>query len=140
MRNRRATPIVEHMSDQSPTASRPGQPPRHRDLPGRITGWQQDKTGRWWAEVEVRVPAGAVQRVAGEDYTQVPRAPAEPQFVLAADSRTRPPTAELHLATCWLIAQPAAWRRVTPLPDADQARAQLKIPGTLVCTVCRPEP
>jgi hypothetical protein len=74
-------------------------PPRIRvalpgggDIPGQLLRWRQDKSGTWWAEVTVHVPAAAVQQVAGEDYTAVPREPAETRFVLSADTRTRPPT------------------------------------------------
>jgi hypothetical protein len=129
-------------------------PPRIRvtlpgDTPGRITGWRQDKTGRWWAVVEVHAPADSVQQVPGEDYSSVPRTPhtptepatnPEPRYVLTADTRTTPPTAELHRADCWTIAKPAAWRRITPMPTAQDAADQLKIPDTAACDTCQPKP
>jgi hypothetical protein len=113
--------------------------PGGRDLPGRITRWRQDKTGAWWAAVELYVPAAAVAQVDGEDYTAVPREPAEPRYVLSADTRTRPPTVEMHAAGCWEIAQPAKWRRNTPL-SAKDARDQMLLPDTKTCPVCTPAP
>lgn len=121
-------------------------PPRIRvtlpgDTPGRITGWRQDKTGKWWAEVTVYAPAEAVQQVPGEDYSQVPRQPATPAgYVLATDTRDEPPTVELHRADCWEIAQPARWRRITPVENAAVARAALQADDTTACPVCQPQP
>ncbi len=109
-------------------------------MPGRITGWRQDQTGQWWAEITLHAPAAAVQQLPGEDYTAVPRQPAGPRYFLTADTRTKPPTAEMHQAGCWEIAKPAAWRRDTPMPSIQDARDQLKFPSTQVCPVCNPDP
>lgn len=133
--------MVEHVNESVP-------PPRIRvtlpgggpDLPAYLLGWDQGPDGSWRARVAVDVPAGAVHQVEGEDYAGVPRAHAGPRYVLAVDTRLRPPEAELHLATCWILDTPAAWRRVTPIPDADQARDQARIPGTLICRECAPIP
>jgi hypothetical protein len=119
-------------------------PPRVRvtlpeATPGRITSWQQDQDGQWWAEITVRAPAAAVQQVPGEDYTAVPRQPAPPRYVLATDTRITPPMMELHHAGCWAIAQPARWRRITPVA-ASVARGMPKFDDTTACEVCHPEP
>ena len=118
-------------------------PPRIRvtlpgggDLPGRITGWQQDQDGQWWAVVTVRAPAAAVQQIPGEDYSGVPRKPAGPRYVLATDARETPPTMELHTAGCWAISQPAPWRRITPLLDGVNGPDMLRFDDTTRCPVC----
>lgn len=113
------------------------------DTPGRITGWRQDNTGRWWATVEVHAPADTVQQVDGEDYTHVPRkpaTPAEPRYVLATDTRNTPPTVELHRADCWEISQPATWRRITQVENPTVAAAALRADDTTPCPVCTPDP
>lgn len=123
-------------------------PPRIRvtlpgDTLGRITGWRQDKTGRWWAEVTVYAPAAAVQQVPGEDYTHVPREPATPaetRYVLATDTRNTPPTVELHRADCWEISQTATWRRITPVENPAVAQAAARFDDTTTCPVCTPKP
>lgn len=124
------------------------EPPRVRvalsaGTPARLLGWRQDpETGRWWAEVTVYAPATAVQQVAGEDYSQVPRQPATPPsgYVLATDTRNTPPTMELHEAACWEISQPASWRRIAPLENTRVARASLQAADTAPCPVCTPDP
>lgn len=125
-------------------------PPRIRvtlpsDVPGTLHGWRQDRDGRWWGRVEVWAPAEAVQQVQGEDYTQVPRTPREPanggvQYVLATDTRSTPPSIELHHADCWEISQPAAWRRITPVENTKVAQAAGRFGDTTPCPVCNPEP
>jgi hypothetical protein len=111
---------IEHMTESVPV-----EPPTVTvRLPGgrRVTGallrWRQNPVDHtWWAEVTTYVPAAAVAPVDGQDYAPVPREYAkspEPGYVITADTRMSPPTAELHLATCWTIAEPAAWRRITP--------------------------
>jgi hypothetical protein len=116
--------------------------PDDRDLPGHLLRWRQDPDGQWWAEITLHIPATAISKVDGQDYSAVPREPATPapRYVLATDTRLRPPVAELHQATCWTLDKPAAWLRITPIPDAAQARDQARIPGTLICTGCTPEP
>jgi hypothetical protein len=114
--------------------------PDGRVVTGRLLRWRQDQTGRWWAEVTQYVPAGAVRQVDGEDYSGVPREPAGPRYVLSTDTRLKPARMELHRADCWLIAQPAAWRRLTPVPSPAVARGMLQFPDdTTACTGCRPE-
>jgi hypothetical protein len=134
--------------------SEPPEPPRvHVTLPGghRATGrllrWRQSDDGRWWAEVAVPAPAGAIGQVAGEDYSAVPREPAQPdgqaglRYVMEVDKRRPNSGATIHDATadCFLLEKPAAWSRLTQL-TADQARGQLRIDGTTACTVCNPAP
>jgi hypothetical protein len=130
---------IEHMPESVPPRIRVTLP---GDTPGRITGWRQDKTGKWWAEVTVYAPADAVQQVPGEDYSHVPREPAtpEPRYVLATDTRTQPPTVELHRADCWEISRPAQWRRITPVENPEVAQAAIRAADTTPCPVCTPEP
>jgi hypothetical protein len=124
------------------------QPPRVRitlpgDAPARLAGWRQGPDGRWWGLAEVYVPATAVQKVPGEDYRQVPREEASVpavEYVLATDTRDKPPAVELHLATCWEISQPARWRRITPVQGADVARASVRFDDTTQCPTCTPFP
>jgi hypothetical protein len=131
------TRTIEHMSDAPP-------PRVHVTLPGgrrveaRLLRWRQ-QDGAWQAEVALTIPAAAVQQVAGEDYSQVPRVPAPPSYVLATDTRLTPPTGEVHRADCWCIAQPAAWRRVIPFLDGVTPDAMARWPDTTLCGVCRPE-
>lgn len=107
--------------------------PGGRVTVGPLLRWRQDQqTGAWFADVAVSVPAAAVQQVSGEDYTSVPREPTAPRYVLSVDTRLTPPTMELHVDGCWVIAEPAAWRRITPCPDL---RLVLRSDGT-ACTAC----
>ncbi|BBB01117.1 hypothetical protein RVR_8374 [Actinacidiphila reveromycinica] len=128
--------------------SDPLPPPRiHVALPGgaRVTGrllrWRQDRTGAWWAEVSLYVPAAAARQVDGEDYDGVPREPAAPTaaaYVMAADTRATPPTAEIHRVDCWMIADRAEWLRVTPLAEVEDVdpAALAAFPDTSLCGVC----
>lgn len=129
------------MSDPPPPRIRLALPGR-RDLPGRLTGWRQDETGAWWAEVTIHAPAAAVQRIEGEDYTQVPREPAGPRYVMVAalnpDGGKR--SAEIHTAGCFAIPRKSSLHRVMDMPDAEAARGMLQFDDTTPCTVCRPEP
>lgn len=127
----------------------PPPPPRvHVTLPGgggqvpaRILGWRQADDGSWRAEVALTVPAGAVARVDGEDYSRVPRVPAPPRFVLVTSTPPKgKPTMELHTATCWTLATVAPTQRVTPVPDAATARGMLGFDDTTACDVCQPQP
>lgn len=116
--------------------------PDGRDIPGRLTGWRQDDTGRWWGRVVVHIPAAAVEQLPDEDYTAVPRQPAEPPYVLATDTHTTPPTSELHRADCWEISQKTGsprWR-ITPLLDGVDGPELLKFDDTTRCPVCAPAP
>lgn len=115
-------------------------PGGHR-TPARLLGWRQADDGVWRAEVALEVPAAAVARVAGEDYTAVPRQPAPPRYVLVASAPAGgKPTAELHLATCWTLHSTAPHERVTPVPDAATARGMVGFADTTACGVCKPEP
>ncbi len=128
------------MSDQPP--------PRVRlTLPGgavveaRILGWQQQDDGAWRAEVALTVPAGAVARVASEDYAAVPRVPAPARYVLVTSTPPKGrPTMELHTAGCWTLATVSPTQRVTPVPDAATARGMLRFADTTACDVCQPQP
>jgi hypothetical protein len=86
--------------------------------------------------VALTVPAAAVTPVDGEDYSQVPREPAEPPapiWTIAPVGRADDGPREVHdAARCWLV---RGGRTVT-LAEARAAIAQ-GVPG---CTVCRPEP
>ncbi len=130
------------MSDPLPPRIRVALP-GGQDVPGRLIRWRQDKTGAWWAAVEVYVHAAAVQQVAGEDYDQVPREPAEiePRYVMVAfqdpDGKRK---AEMHVADCRAIPHGSSTHRVTPMPDADAAKGMLAFDDTTPCTVCTPEP
>lgn len=121
-------------------------PPRVRvtlpgDTPGRITRWQQDQDGQWWAEITVRAPAAAVTQVPGEDYTAVPREPAGPWYVMVAPTDpAQPRSAEIHAAGCFAIPAKSRRFRITPMPDAAAARDMLGFDDTTACTVCHPEP
>ncbi|MFG1809735.1 hypothetical protein [Streptomyces sp. NPDC049040] len=113
--------------------------PGSREVPGRLIRWRQDKRGLWWAQVELYVPGGAVNRLPGEDYAAVPREPATPdapRYVLAVDTRDSPPTAELHLETCWELRRHVRWRRVTPLLDGLDGPDMLRFDDTTRCPVC----
>lgn len=119
-------------------------PPRvHVTLPdgrveARLLRWQQQDDGTWHAEVALTVPAGAVQKVDGEDYSAVPRVSAGLRYVLSTDTRAEAPRMQLHVeGRCFVIAKPAAWRRLTPCPDPVAA---LRFPDTTACTACRPAP
>jgi hypothetical protein len=115
--------------------------PDGRTVPGRLQRWRQGEDGRWWAEVTVPVPAAAIGRVAGEDYTNVPREPSVPRarYVLEADTRRPNAGSTVHDADCWTLADKAPWTRLMPL-DGHAARGQLGFDGTTACTVCNPEP
>jgi hypothetical protein len=135
---------VEHVSDPS------DQPPRVRvhlpgDVPARLVRWRQDRDGQWWAEVTLYAPAEAVQQVAGEDYTAVPREPAaQPGEYVVVAPKVAPgekPTAELHRADCFIIPKAStSTLLVTPMPDAKTARDMLRFDDTTPCTACRPDP
>ncbi len=114
--------------------------PGGRVTTGRLRRWRQDQTGAWLADVALSVPAAAVQQIDGEDYSTVEREPTEPRYVLSTDTRLKPPTLELHLATCWTLAKPATGTRITPVPDPGQARGMLTFDDTTACEVCRPKP
>ena len=86
----------------------------------------------------VQVPAAAVQQMAGEDYTAVPRQPTT-RYVLATDTRPDPPTMELHVASCWAIQEPPVWQRITPLLDGLDGPDMLRFPDTTRCTACLPD-
>lgn len=126
----------------------PPRPPRvHLTLPGgapvpaRLLGWRQDPDGTWRAEVALTVPAGAVTQVDGEDYSQVPRVPAPPRFVLVTSTPPKgKPVMELHVVTCWTLATVSPTQRVTPVPDAATARGMLGFDDTTACDVCQPQP
>ncbi len=129
--------------------SDPGSPRVHVTLPGghattgRLQRWRQGPDGRWWAEIATYVPAAAIQQIDGEDYIGVAREPAQPagpRYVLAVDTRRELPTLELHTADCWGIEEPAQWVRITPVPDAKDARDMLRGADTTACTACQPQP
>jgi hypothetical protein len=114
----------------------PGSLPRIRvllpgDVPGRLTRWRQGPDGRWWAGVEVYVAADAVRQVSGEDYTGVPRVPADQQYVLQTL-----PSAKLvlHKVGCW-----AADGRLTPVPPG-HGDVTLRFDDTEPCQICTPKP
>jgi len=129
------------MSDPSPPRVHLTLPGGHR-VEARLLGWRQQQDGTWHAEVALTIPAGEVQQVDGEDYSAVPRVPAPVRYVLSTDTRAEaegsPPRMQLHVeGHCWVIAKPAAWRRITPCPDPVAA---LKFGDTTACTGCRPKP
>lgn len=102
----------------------------------RLLRWVQAADGSWQPEVALDVPAAAVTPVQGEDYSAVPREPAEPPlpvWVIAPIGRDPDGPHEVHdAARCWLL---RGGRTVT----RDEARAAIAR-GTPACTVCRPEP
>lgn len=122
------------MSDTPPPRIRIALPAN--DVPGRLVSWHQE-AGGWWAEVLVRVPAGAVTRVDGEDYSGVPREAAAHGYVLQTLRQDIPEQRALvlHTAGCW-----AAEGRLTEVPDADRARAALGFDDTTACDICHPKP
>lgn len=132
------------MSDPRPDEQPPPRVEVHlpggRTTPGRIHRWRQGLDGRWWAEVTIHVPAGAVGKLDGEDYGSVPREPAGPRYVMTADTRQKPPAAEVHRDICPLLDAPADWIRVTAIDSADQARDMLRFDDTTACTACHPDP
>jgi hypothetical protein len=105
-------------------------------VPGRLVSWHQE-AGDWWAEVLVRVPAGAVGKVDGEDYSAVPRDAAPVQYVLQTLRQDIPEQRALvlHVAGCW-----AAEGRLTPVDTADRARGMLRFDDTSACDICHPTP
>lgn len=137
--------MIERKSDPEPPrvyVTLPG----GRQVAGRLLRWRQDKNGRWWAEIATYTPASAVAKIDGEQYDDVPRESATPptagaaDYVLAADTRQHPPTAEIHRTDCWSLAKPAQWIRLTPMPTAKDARDMLRFDGTTACTLCNPQP
>lgn len=110
--------------------------PGGRTAPARLLRWHQGPDGTWRAEVALTVPAGAVRQVDGEDYSAVPREPAEPPlpaWVIAPIGRDPDAPHEVHdAARCWLV---RSGRTVT----RDEARAAIA-QGATACDVCRPEP
>jgi len=114
--------------------------PAGRTTPGRIRRWRQGPDGRWWAEVTIHVPAGAVGKVDGEDYSNVPREPAGPRYAMTADTRLKPPAAEIHRVNCPVVISPASWLIVTAIESARDARAMLRFDDTTACTACHPDP
>jgi hypothetical protein len=133
------------MSDPRPDAPPPRvevRLPDGRTLPGRLLAWRQGPDGRWWAQAVIQIPADAIGKVAGEDYSRVPREPVQPagpRYVMEVDERRPNGGSTIHDADCWTLDEPADWARLTPL-DADQARGQLAFDGTTACTVCNPTP
>lgn len=117
--------------------------PDGRTTSGRLLSWRQGPDGNWRALVSLQVPASAISKMPGEDYTSVPRKAAAPGYVLATDTRIQPgsrPTQTLHKADCLIIGKRAGWTRVTPVDGADQARDALRFDDTTACEMCSPEP
>jgi len=112
--------------------------PGGRVVDGLLLGWRQDPDGGWVPAVAIEVPAGAVTRVAGEDYSQVPRTPAGPRYVV---QRMAPlngkPRRELHTGNCWMYTRDPLL--TTPVDTAEEA-ADLIREGAIACEVCRPKP
>lgn len=117
--------------------------PGGRQVPARLLRWRQGDTGAWWAEVTLPVPAAAVDRVDGEDYTLVerePAAPPEPRYVL----QPLPPGPDgarlvLHLEGCFAVGQ-TKFRQPLAVPDSQQAASMLRFANTEACTICEPAP
>lgn len=108
--------------------------PGGRTRPGRVHGMRQGPDGRWWVQVSVQVPAGAVRPVPGEDYDQVPR---EPQYMLQAARHDRPESRVLvlHHLGCW-----DADGELLPVESTSQAAGLLGFGDTQACPVCEPAP
>lgn len=108
---------------------------------GLLLSWRQDPDGTWVPAVAIEVPASAVTRVDGEDYSHVPREPAGQRYVIV--TRHGPvggkPKMILHTADCWAIDRKYAIR-VTDCPTPELARGALRFDDTTACDVCRPEP
>jgi hypothetical protein len=107
--------------------------PGGRVVRGYLMGWRQGPHGGWAPRVVLDVPPGAVQPVADQDYSHVPR---ERQYVLTTDTRTTPRTSELHAVTCWSLAKPAPWLSLTALPSIRMAMDMLRFDSTTACTLC----
>jgi hypothetical protein len=114
--------------------------PGGRVVEGRLLGWRQGADGEWVPQVAIEVPAAAVARVDGEDYSHDPRTAAGPRYVVVTRHGPVGGKAELvlHKAGCWVIDRKHAIR-VTPVEDAAMARTALRFEDTVACDVCKPE-
>lgn len=115
--------------------------PGGRTVDGLLLSWRQDPDGTWVPAVAIEVPAAAVARVDGEDYSRVPREAAGPRYVIVTKHGPVGGKAELvlHKAGCWVIDRKHAIR-ITNCPTPELARGALKFDDTTACDVCRPEP
>lgn len=127
----------------------PPPPPRaHLTLPGghrvEVGVLRRVQRGDGWRYVvELDVPAAAVARIDGEDYSAVPtvrEAPAGGFVLVTTTPPNAPPSMELHTATCWGLNSVTRDQRLTPVDSADVARAMLTFGDTTACTTCVPEP
>lgn len=108
----------------------------------RLLGWTRRAAGRWVASVEVEgpveVPGDAVVRLAGEDYSGVPRV-RERVYAIVTDLNLRgdPLSAQVHDVECWEVPRASTDRkRVTRLESARQAAGMLMWKDTKPCTLC----
>lgn len=108
----------------------------------RLLGWTRRASGRWVASVGVEgpvvVPGDAVVRLAGEDYSGVPRV-RERVYVMvtALNLRGDPLSAQVHEAECWEVPKATTDRkRVVRLDSEQQAAGMLMWKDTTPCTLC----
>lgn len=110
--------------------------PNGRVLNGVLRSRRRDPDGNWWYQTTVDIPAEAVQPVPGEDYDQVPTTIQDTHpWQLEAPAVEGERTGVLHVGGC-----AAAERRLTGVPDDEQARLFLREGWATPCEVCRPQP
>ncbi|MEC3994964.1 hypothetical protein VSR01_16085 [Actinacidiphila sp. DG2A-62] len=118
--------------------------PGGRTVPARLRRWRQDQAGKWWAELSLYAPAGAVRQLGGEDYAGVPREPAaepEPEYLLVSLVRDHPrKELVVHERDCFTLGKDR-WRYTIQTIDAGMARTMLaRFDDTVPCQICKPDP